>query len=160
MTDKLRPWEIQVLRRDTVSKISSAWIKRMAKKTLSELDSSKLPKEVGELSILLTNDSEIHDLNRDYRGKDKPTDVLSFSQLESEYAHLSGSLGDLVISVERAAVQARQHKHSLEQEVLRLLIHGILHLFGYDHEKVPKATADRMRRLERRIFTKLKESKN
>ena len=160
MTNKLRPWEIQVLRRDSKSKIRTAWVKRIAKKILAELDSSQLPAEVGELSILLTNDAEIHDLNRDYRSKDNPTDVLSFSQLDPEYAHLSGSLGDLVVSVERASVQARQHRHTLDQELLRLLIHGILHLFGYDHEKVPKATADKMRRLERRIFAKLKTAKN
>jgi probable rRNA maturation factor len=84
---------------------------------------------VVELSLVLCDDDFIHQLNRDYRGKDKPTDVLSFEQDPD-----SGILGDLVISVPTAAQQARTHRHSLEREIEWLFLHGALHLLGYDDE--------------------------
>lgn len=118
------------------------------------MDSShNIPENVTELSILLTDDREIHELNAGYRNKDKPTDVLSFAQLEGEFFSFPGSsLGDVVISTETAVKQAKKYRHSFEAEILRLLIHGILHLLGYDHEKVSKSEAERMRRMERKIF--------
>ena len=77
------------------------------------------------------DDGAIHALNRDYRGKDKPTDVLAFSQQEGEHGGLHPELlGDIVISVETAA---RQAKTSLEEELLTLASHGLCHLLGYDH---------------------------
>ncbi|HEY4706293.1 MAG TPA: rRNA maturation RNase YbeY [Thermodesulfobacteriota bacterium] len=82
-----------------------------------------------ELSILLTDDDGIRGLNRDYRGKDKPTDVLSFP-MEDE-----SMLGDVVISMERAREQAAEFKVSEDEELSRLLVHGILHLVGHDHVK-------------------------
>jgi probable rRNA maturation factor len=84
--------------------------------------------------------------NRDFRGKDKPTDVLSFSQLEGESPVPSPSLGDLVISVDTTKRQAKEYGVTYTQEFLRLMVHGILHLHGYDHEGVSKAEAQRMRR--------------
>jgi probable rRNA maturation factor len=92
-------------------------------------------------------DPEIHTLNRQYRGKDKPTDVLSFP-LADELQPLL--LGDVVISVETAARQAQQRGHALRGELQTLLIHGILHLLGYDHE-VSRSEAIRMRRKEREV---------
>lgn len=112
----------------------------------------KLPPETCSLSLLFTDDQEIHRLNREYRGKDKPTDVLSFSQLEGANKIPSPSLGDLVISLDTAKKQAKKYHVSFEREVLRLLVHGILHLFGYDHEKVSKVEAARMRRTEHAIM--------
>lgn len=82
-----------------------------------------------ELELLLTGDAEIHELNRVYRGKDRPTDVLSFG-LEDPV-----NLGQLVISVERAREQAAQIGQSLEEELRFLFAHGLLHLLGYDHEE-------------------------
>ena len=82
-----------------------------------------------ELSILLTDDDGIRGLNRDYRGKDKPTDVLSFP-MEDEIM-----LGDVVISTERASEQAAEFRVSEDEELSRLLVHGILHLVGHDHVK-------------------------
>ena len=86
-------------------------------------------------------------LNRQYRNKDKPTDVLSFPLADALCPAL---LGDVVISVETAARQARRHKHALREEIQTLLVHGILHLLGYDHE-ASRNEAIRMHRKERAI---------
>ena len=87
-----------------------------------------------ELSILLCDDATIHALNRDYRKKDKPTDVLAFAMMEGEGGgHAPGVLGDVVISLDTAARQARAFSRSLEDEVTMLLAHGLLHLLGLDH---------------------------
>ena len=95
-----------------------------------------------ELSVLLTDDEEIHRLNRDYRGIDRPTDVLSFSLLEGDHAAFRGDLlGEVVIDVEVAARQASATGHDLDAEMARLLIHGTLHLLGYDHQREEEARA-------------------
>ena len=87
-----------------------------------------------ELSIVLCDDAFIHPLNRDYRGKNQATDVLSFSQREGEFADANDPvLGDVIISVETAQRQADERGHHLGRELTVLLIHGILHLLGYDH---------------------------
>lgn len=93
------------------------------------------------LDVSIVSDEEIMKLNATHRGKNKPTDVLSFSQLEGEsmpFATEEILLGDLVISVETAVRQARELKHSLEQEMTFLTIHGVLHLCGYDHDTSSK----------------------
>jgi probable rRNA maturation factor len=85
----------------------------------------------GEVDVLLTGDRELRRLNRDFRGKDKATDVLSFpaaKELAGEYA------GDLAISLDTAQRQADEHGHSLRDEVRVLVLHGLLHLAGMDHE--------------------------
>lgn len=89
----------------------------------------------------------MHRLNLQYREKDKPTDVLSFPLADELQPHL---LGDVVISIETAARQAQRRKHSLREELQILLIHGILHLLGYDHE-LSRSEAIRMHRKEREI---------
>lgn len=91
-----------------------------------------------EVSVTLTNDAHIHALNRDYRGVDRPTDVLSFALTESEEPEIFDApggvvLGDLVISLERAAAQAETYGHSFLRELSFLTVHGMLHLLGYDH---------------------------
>lgn len=95
-----------------------------------------------ELSLVVTDDHEMRQLNRKWRGLDRTTDVLSFPM-----DHGPPMLGDIVISLETAGRQARQ---SLQKELLFLLVHGFLHLAGYDHKR-PKERAQ-MRRLERRLF--------
>lgn len=97
-----------------------------------------------ELSILLTDDAQIKHLNRDYRHKDRATDVLAFAMREGEHAELAGEmLGDVVISLETAARQARAQGHSLREEVVFLLGHGVLHLLGWDHDTKAKDRAMR-----------------
>lgn len=102
-----------------------------------------LGREEAELSILLTDDATIQKLNRSYRGKDRPTDVLSFpvSTPVPDNAWLPQILGDIVISLPTAARQAEGRKRSLEDEVRWLLAHGILHLVGYDHDTPTKKHA-------------------
>lgn len=108
------------------------------------------------LSVLFTEDGEMRELNHAWRGKDKPTDVLSFSALEGAEQFSPGeSLGDLVISIDTARRQAEERDLTLSAELLRLMIHGTLHLFGYDHEGVPPAEAARMRRLENKLYNLL-----
>ncbi|MHA7837240.1 MAG: rRNA maturation RNase YbeY [bacterium] len=107
-----------------------------------------------ELSVALVDDSEIAALNARWRGKPRATDVLSFSLLEGDFAtHRGALLGDVVISVETAARQASERHRSLDEVVTRLLIHGVLHLIGHDHEE--DAEARRMRAEERRIWRSL-----
>jgi len=87
-----------------------------------------------ELSIVLTGDDQIKKLNRSFRKKNKPTDVLSFAMREGEGGALAGALlGDVVISVPTAARQAKDKGHSVLAELTFLLAHGVLHLQGWDH---------------------------
>lgn len=99
----------------------------------------------GEASVVFVSDEKIRELNRTYRGVDRATDVLSFS-LEGD-AGSHGVIGDVYISLDTAEKQAKEFAVSLEEELLRLLIHGLLHLAGHTHDG--KGDAARMRRLER-----------
>lgn len=91
--------------------------------------------EEAELSVLLCDDATIHALNRDYRGKDRPTDVLAFAMRDGEHGELAPQLlGDVVVSLETARRQAAEHDRSTVDEVTYLLAHGLLHLLGYDHQ--------------------------
>jgi probable rRNA maturation factor len=104
-----------------------------------------------ELSILLVNDKRIAQLNRKYRHRPEPTDVLAFAMQEGGYPEFSHQiLGDVVISVETAQRQAQESRHSLTKELQILIIHGILHLLGYDHQK--PVEAERMHLQERRLI--------
>ena len=87
-----------------------------------------------ELSILIVNDEEIQKLNREYRGKDKPTNVLSFPMRDGEPPYISPLLGDVVISSETNKKEADEADITFDERFSQLLIHGILHLTGYDHE--------------------------
>lgn len=93
--------------------------------------------ESAELSVTLTTDAKIRELNREYRGLDRPTDVLSFAFRESDEPEILNAeieiLGDIIISVERAKEQAENFGHSLLREIIFLEVHGLLHLLGYDH---------------------------
>ena len=86
-----------------------------------------------ELSIVLTDDSKIRELNRDYLGIDAPTDVLSFPASETDPETGARYIGDIVISMPYAAKSAEKAGHSVESEVQLLTVHGVLHLLGHDH---------------------------
>ena len=101
----------------------------------------------GEISVLLTGDAQIRELNRLYRRKDKATDVLSFPAAPEA----AGIAGDLVISLETAHREAMQREHTLEAEVCILLLHGLLHLAGYDHETDEGAMQRKELRLRRKL---------
>jgi probable rRNA maturation factor len=108
-----------------------------------------------ELSVLLIGDRAMRTLNHAWRKKDKTTDVLSFSLREGRFLHIQPDmLGDIVISVPVAARQADEAGHSLTVELERLLVHGLVHLLGYDHEQGLKE-ACRMERKERQLLKRL-----
>jgi probable rRNA maturation factor len=88
-----------------------------------------------EISIVLTGDTRIQELNRQYRRIDRPTDVLAFSQREGKLGDAAGRLlGDVVVSVPTARRQARERAHDVLVEVTWLIAHGLLHLAGWDHD--------------------------
>jgi probable rRNA maturation factor len=131
------------------SRVDVEGLKRSGRGMLAALRLS-----TAELSVALVDDSEIARLNRDYRDKPRPTDVLSFSLVEGDHSdHRGGMLGDVVISVETAAQQASDRHRSLDETVTRLLIHGVLHLIGHDHEDDAEARA--MAAEERRLWRAL-----
>lgn len=108
-----------------------------------------------EVGVVFADDAYIRELNRDYRGIDAATDVLSFALDEGEEPAVQGGpeetlLGDIVISLETAARQAEEFGHSLEREVAYLTVHGMLHLVGYDHEQEEDKAA--MRRQEEHVL--------
>ena len=118
-----------------------------------------------EVDVLLTDDAGIHEINLEQRGMDKPTDVLSFPMFELTPGTPPGPedadpetglvpLGDIVISVERAAAQAEEYGHSLQRELAYLTVHSILHLLGHDHtDEGPQKAL--MRRTEEDILGRL-----
>lgn len=107
-----------------------------------------------ELSVTLVSDPEIAALNERYRAVSGPTDVLSFSLAEGDFAdHAGALLGDVVIGLGTAARQAQRAARSLDDELARLLIHGVLHLLGHDHAEAAEARV--MRAEEQRILEAL-----
>ena len=107
-----------------------------------------------DVSVALVDDAYIRRLNREYRGVDQPTDVLAFPMDPDEGTHAEPTLGDIVISVERARDQARQFKHPLRREIAFLAVHGLLHLLGYEDETESGASAmwSRQKELLERIL--------
>lgn len=88
-----------------------------------------------EVSFLLTDDARIHELNKTYRKKDRPTDVLAFALREGDFAELAGdALGDVIVSVPTARKQADERGRPVLDEVTMLTAHGLLHLLGWDHD--------------------------
>ncbi len=87
----------------------------------------------GDITVVLTDDAQLHELNRDYLGVDAPTDVLSFPASETDPETGARYLGDILISVPRAEAQVKAAGHPLESEVQLLVVHGVLHLLGHDH---------------------------
>ena len=136
---------------DFARRVQADWLTGIARITLEH-------ENVGDcqLSVTVTTDAEIHALNRQYAGEDKPTDVLAFSQEEGEtFVPAPGEfrhLGDVIISLETAERQAAEAGHDLDAEMAHLLAHGVLHLLGYDHTKADEAR--QMRERERAVLTK------
>ena len=109
----------------------------------------------GELSVVFCDDPHIRQLNRDHRGIDRATDVLSFAMQEgSDVLEDDPVLGDLVVSIDTATRQADELGHPLTHELRVLLVHGLLHLLGYDHETGPKDAAE-MQDAEQRLLARL-----
>jgi probable rRNA maturation factor len=131
--------EVVLLNRQRRQKVNPLRVRRVLDGAARALDVS------GEMALVFTGDRAVRRLNARYRGKDKPTDVLSFPGAPA-------SLGDVVISVETAGRNARAQGRTLLQELDVLALHGFLHLLGYDHE-TDDGTMDRLeRRLRRRLL--------
>ena len=117
------------------------------------------------ISITLTNPTEIHKLNKEFRNVDKPTDVLSFPMFEKEEVDeiidkqiknvIPEVLGDIVISIERVEEQAKEYGHSFEREFAYMLVHGFYHIIGYDH--IEEEDKKVMREKEEFVLKKLKQ---
>ena len=112
-----------------------------------------------EVSITLVDNEEIHVLNREYRGVDRPTDVLSFPIFDEDDMGGKTILGDIVLSLERAEEQAQEFGHSFEREVAFLTVHSMLHLLGYDHEE-GKAQESEMFTRQEAILCKMGLARN
>jgi probable rRNA maturation factor len=123
-------------------------ISKKIEKVMSHLDCLN-----EEVSILLTADGDIRELNQQFRDIDQPTDVLSFPQNAEEDPPTPGEiiLGDIAVSLDTAQVQAKEHGLTFEEEIILLLIHGILHLLGYDHE-ISEQEEEKMRSKTRELF--------
>jgi len=113
--------------------VDTAWVRRVVGAALA----AEGVAERSAVDVWITGDEEVHALNREHRGVDRPTDVLSFAFQETESFPTAPdeapSLGQVVLSFPRAVSQAREYGHAAELEVAFLLVHGVLHLLGYDH---------------------------
>lgn len=109
--------------------------------------------EDAELTLVLTDDAQLHQLNKEFLSVDAPTDVLSFPSDQTDPETGSRYVGDILISVERAAAQAAAAGHAVEAEVQLLVVHGVLHLLGHDHGE-PEEKA-RMWQAQGEILSKL-----
>ncbi len=143
--------------------LEESWLRNIAQKAL-DAEGIALPVEMG---LVITDTETVQRLNRTYGGKDEPTDVLAFPMLSQPGQEDESSfvvppdgvhhLGELVISYPEAALQAGEQGHQIEQELALLIVHGVLHLLGYDHEQ-PEG-GQRMRAKEDEILRKLRFSK-
>jgi probable rRNA maturation factor len=120
---------VEIVSKGKRRKVSIRRLKKTAESILQLLNQNRV-----ELSLALVRNPQIQKLNATYRNKNEPTDVLSFPLREFAPTGVE-ILGDVVISIEQAEIQARKRGKTLEEEVEALLIHGILHLLGYDHER-------------------------
>ena len=138
-------------------RIDKRWLRRLVKESLG---AHGVDTEV-ELSLLISDDATVRELNKKYRGKDKTTDVLSFA-LEADKRGGAAAgfvmppgemvhLGEVIVSYPQAAEQAAERKRALEDELALLVVHGVLHLLGYDHDR--PAREREMRSLEQRVLS-------
>ena len=133
--------EINVLiDKELKGKFHTSWLKRIAERVLTFQGAGTNV----ELGLLITTEERVKQLNRDYRGRDEPTDVLAFSAREEVGTELPPfvpppdgvlHLGEVIISYPQAVIQAEEHRHSVRKELAILIIHGVLHLLGYEHDK-------------------------
>jgi probable rRNA maturation factor len=143
---------IHIENRQESQKIETAVLEKVAQ---TILNASGCPD--GELSVLIVDDAAIRVINRDYLQRDRATNVISFSMQEGEQAGLHPNLlGDVVISAETAARDAAEAGLRFESELYFLLLHGILHLLGYDHERGSAEQAEQMEAREIELFDLLK----
>jgi len=144
--------KILIINRQKHRPLNNAKIIHASRRILSLLDQSR--HSGTELSILFVGDNKMRQLNEEYRGLKKSTDVLSFEGQDPGVNRLNNVLGDIVINVPRAELQAKSYGTGFYGEVFRLLVHGTLHLLGYDHEQSAYRAA-KMRKKEQEILNAL-----
>jgi probable rRNA maturation factor len=119
---------------------AAEWLQQVMEKALL---AENTPPHI-EISLVITGQERIQELNREYRGQDRPTDVLSFAMSESSEDEPSAfigppdgllHLGEIIVSYPQAVIQAQEHGHTIKSEMAILIVHGVLHILGYDHEK-------------------------
>lgn len=127
-------------------------MRRHLKRLLNELNLKE-----AEISILLVDDDQIRKINMTYLNRDRPTNVVSFSMVEGSYGHIHPEiLGDIIISTETAARDALTGQLDFMDEMEFLMIHGLLHLIGYNHENTSSAESEKMKIRERELFFMLR----
>ena len=137
--------------------VDKKWLRRLVKETIA---AHGVEGEV-ELSLLVTDDATVHELNKKYRGVDRTTDVLSFALEADKRSDASAGfimppgevvqLGEVIVSYPKAAEQAAERNLAVEDELALLVVHGVLHLLGYDHDK--PAREREMKSLEQRVLS-------
>jgi probable rRNA maturation factor len=143
---------IAIMNRQRRQKIATKMLRAAAVKILSGLGCTS-----SELSVAIVGDRTIRVLNREYLQKDRSTNVISFSMQEGEFGAMNPDLlGDVVISADTAAKEAADAGITFHERLVFLLLHGILHLVGYDHERSGEVEARRMESKESEIFAELK----
>ncbi|OPY82401.1 MAG: Endoribonuclease YbeY [Smithella sp. PtaU1.Bin162] len=140
--------KIQIANKQNKIKIAKRDIRSTVIKLLKYLNCTDK-----EISISLVDDKTIQRMNYQYLERDKPTNVLSFSLQEGKFSNINPQiLGDIVISVDTARQEASLRNFTFEQEIDFLIIHGLLHLLGYNHEKTTKEETRKMQRKEKKLF--------
>ena len=133
----------------SISEYALRQMKRVIKETVSE----QYPKHKFEVNLTICDNEYIRDINREYRGIDKETDVLSFPMMDFDTPEITVILGDIIISYEKAVSQAEEYGHSLKRELCFLCCHSALHLLGYDHETEDERT--KMENKQKEILERL-----
>ena len=139
---------ISIQNRQKMLTVDLGRVRRSLKRILKELGCKD-----SEVSLLLVDDDQIREINKNYLQRDRPTNVISFAMTEGAFGDVHPEiLGDIILSVETAARDAMACDIDFMDEVEFLLIHGLLHLVGYNHENVESREAEKMKKLERELF--------
>jgi probable rRNA maturation factor len=162
-----RAWNIDVEIKSRKLGIPKRRITEITRMVLETVDPEIAPSFINSIFVQIIDDPEIAEINAAYRNKAKPTDVLSFPTFQPKEIRgarkvvdtFQNSLGDLIISSSTTLRQAVKYEVNPEDELERLLVHGVLHLCGYDHEGVPATEAQKMRRKEYKIRKALKDAR-
>jgi len=139
---------ISIQNRQKLLSVDLGRVRRSLKRLLKELGFKD-----SEVSLLLVDDDQIREINKDYLQRDRPTNVISFAMTEGAFGDVHPEiLGDIILSVETASRDAVAYDIDFMDEVEFLLIHGLLHLVGYNHENVESREVEKMKKMERELF--------
>ena len=151
--------KVVVICKASIKPLTERWLRQNAQRITAHLNKAKLSaaahkalRNATELRLIFISSAEMRRLNNSFRGRDYATDILSFANSEA------GVLGELVMALPVLKRQARENDHSLQAELTYMILHGVLHLVGYDHETNDKA-ATRMYRLQDAVFSKMSKAR-